>query len=212
MNKILLLIPLFFLPIAYCAVANTYDFTGTGAVDIESELGNARTRISGEGPIAASQALNFQTDLYSSTSLVDADRGKFQIKTNEINLRSDARDLKVAAKLDYNTKQVLGEPEIIEDEDGNSWLEVTNRTLHHENLALQMTGNGSLDEEIIMAVGLRNRKVFDMSQDGNFSLNQSLALSGLEMKKSRSMLPNPDSMDESEEEAAFRATAGKVTA
>ena len=207
-----LLIIVFFLPDVYGAVANTYDFVGDGVVDIESELGNARTRIAGDGPIAASQTLNLQTDLYSSTSLVDADSGKFQIKTNEINLRSDARDLKVAAKLDYNTKQILGEPEIVEDEEGNAWLEVENRTLHHENLRLQLAGNGSLDEEIIMAVGLRNRKVFDMSQDGNFSFNQSLQLSGLELKKSFSMLPDPDSMDESDEEAAIRATFGKVTA
>ena len=193
--------------IAYDAVCN-----GQCSANIESDLGNARTLISGEGPIAASQAIQFEPDLYSSTSLVDADKGKFQIRTNEISLRSDARNLKAAAKLDYNTAQILGSPEIVEDEDGNAWLEIENRTLHHESLRLQLTGNGSLDEEVIIAVGLRNRKVFDMSQDGNFSFNQSLQLSGLEMKRSFSMLPEPDSMTETEEEAAFRATAGKVTA
>ncbi|HPH48893.1 MAG TPA: hypothetical protein PLD96_03160 [Methanothrix sp.] len=207
------LIIIFFLPDVYGAVANTYDFVGDGTVDIESEMGNARTRITGDGPIAASQALQFQTDLYSSTSLVDAVRGKLQIKTPEISLRSDALNLKAAAKLDYNTKQIMGEPEIIEDEEGNTWLEIENRTLHHENLRLQISGNGSMDEEILMALGHKSRKVFDYStKGGNFSLNQSIQLSGLEMRKSFEMLPDAEKFDESEEEATIRATFGKVTA
>lgn len=201
-------------PVASAAIDITYDAVCNGQdciSDIESDTANGRTRIATEGPMAASQVVKYATDIYSSTTLLDADKGKLQIKTPEITLWSDALKLQATAKLDYNTQQILGEPEIVEDEEGNAWLEIENRTLHHESLRLQMSGNGSVDEEIIMAVGMRSRKVFDYSVDGgNFSLNQSIVLSGLELKKSFKMLDDPEAFDESEEEAAVKAALGRV--
>lgn len=207
---------LLLLPCASAAIAISFDAVCNGpdcVADIESDTAKGRTRIATEGPVAASQAINYATDIYNSTTLIDADQGKLQVKTPEINLRADARNLKGLAKVDYNTKQILGEPEIIEDEEGNPWLEIENRTLHYENARFQLTGNGSLHEEIIMAVGAKSRKAFDYSLDGgNFSLNQSIKLSGLELKTSFEMLDQEEHFDEASEEAAVKASLGKVLA
>ena len=64
-----------------------------------------------------------------------------------------------------------------------------------------------------MAVGAKSRKAFDYSLDGgNFSLNQSIKLSGLELKTSFEMLDQEEHFDEASEEAAVKASLGKVLA
>lgn len=180
-------------------------------MDTGSYTSKAETRSISIGSSAFSQIVNYHTDVYNSTTQFDVSDGQFNIKTPELRLFSDARDYRGRVKLEYNTKQILGEPEIVEDEEGNPWLEIENRTLHFENADIRLAGNGSMSEDVIIAVAGRNRKFFEHDvENGNFTFNQSLALSGLELRKSLELLNNPDVFTEYSEEATFRATAGGV--
>ena len=180
-------------------------------MDTGSYTSKAETRSISIGSSAFSQIVNYQTDVYNSTTQFDVSDGQFNIKTPELRLFSDARDYRGRVKLGYNTKQILGEPEIVEDEEGNPWLEIENRTLHFENADIRLAGNGSMSEDVIIAVAGRNMKFFEHDvENGNFTFNQSLALSGLELRKSLELLNKPDVFTESSEEATFRATAGGV--
>lgn len=180
-------------------------------MDTGSYTSKAETRSISTGSSAFSQIVNYQIDVYNSTTQFDVSQGQFKVKTPEIRLFSNARDYHGRVKLEYNTKQILGEPEIVEDEEGNPWLEIENRTLHFENADIRLAGNGSMSEDVIIAVAGRNRKFFEHDvENGNFTFNQSLALSGLELRKSLELLNKPDVFTESSEEATFRATAGGV--
>ena len=180
-------------------------------MDTGSYTSKAETRSISIGSSAFSQMVNYQTDVYNSTTQFDVSDGQFNIKTPELRLFSDARDYRGRVKLEYNTEQILGEPEIVEDEEGNAWLEIENRTLHFENADIRLAGNGSMSEDVTIAVAGKNRKFFEHDvENGNFTFNQSLALSGLELRKSLELLNKPDVFTESSEEATFRATAGGV--
>lgn len=196
------------------AMVNKIDADCDGAdcyMDTSSYTSKAETRSISTGSSAFSQIVNYQTDVYNSTTQFDVSHGQFNVKTPEIRLFSNARDYRGRVKLEYNTKQILGEPEIVEDEEGNAWLEIENRTLHFENADIRLAGNGSMSEDVTIAVAGKNRKFFEHDvENGNFTFNQSLALSGLELRKSLELLNKPDVFTESSEEATFRATAGGV--
>lgn len=209
-----LIIALILLPIASAAIGISYDAVCNGPcqTDIESDVHDrGQTRISGDGPIAASQAIFWSTDRYNSTSLVDADQGGFQARTPNVNLRAKAEGLKVSSLLEYNTEFFPGAPEVYEDDEGQSWISITNRTLHRQAARFKLSGNGSLDEEVIIAAGGKSRKLFDASMDGNFSLNQALSFSGEELKTSFEMLPKENEMSEAAAEEIVRRGLQDVT-
>ena len=195
------------------AMVNKIDADCDGSdcvMDIGSYTAKAETRAITTGSAAYSHIVNYQTDIYNSTTQFDATEGQFNIKTPELRLFSDARDYLGRVKLEYNTVQILGEPEIIEDEEGNPWLEIENRIHHFENADIRLAGNGSMSEDVIIAVAGRNRKFFEYDVDnGNFTFNQSLQLSGLELRKSLSLINEPDAFTESSEEATVKAAIGK---
>lgn len=182
--------------VAYDAVCN-----GNCSTDIESDIHDrGQTRITGEGPIAASQAIHWSTVEYNSTSLVDADQGGFVTRMPNVNLRVMAAGLQVSASQLYRTEYFPGAPEVYEDDGGIPWISIENRTLHREAARFKISGNGSLDEDLIVAAAGKSRKLLDAHMAGNFSLDQSLSFSGQELKRSFSLMPEEGRIGEAEEE------------
>ena len=193
------------------AIAIAYDSVGDGLLDIESEFALGRTRITGDGPIAASQAFNVATDIYNSTSLVDADRGSVRTKTGNTDTRVRADNLTAKISLGYNFVHAAGEPEVIEDREGNLFIHTENQSRHYESDVFQVAGNnGSLDQEFIMSIAGKKRKVFDGHMAGNLSHNLTFKASGIELIESWESLPDQDTISESEAERMQQETYGRV--
>ena len=204
-----LIIALFLaMPPGSAAISMAYDAVCNGPgcmADIESEaVDRGQTRILSAGPIAASQAIHWSAEEYNSTTLIDADKGGFRVKMPNIRLRADMADLKVSSNLLYSTAFYPGEPEVYEDEDGNSWISVQNRTLHKEQARFSISGNGSLHEEVIIAAAGRSRKALDYNMTGNQSFNQLVSLGGQELKTSFSMMPEDGAVSTAEAEEIVR--------
>ena len=210
----LLIIALLILPVSV-AITMAYDAVCNGPgcqADIESEaVDRGQTRILSSGPIAASQVIVWSTEEYNSTSLIDADNGGFRVKMPNIRLRADMADLKVSSNLLYSTAFYPGEPEVYEDGEGNSWVSVENRTLHKEQARFSISGNGSLDEEIIIAAAGKSRKALDYNMTGNQSFSQLLSFSGQELKTSFSLMPEDGTVNTAEAEEIVRRGLNEVT-
>lgn len=209
-----LIIALLAMPPGSAAINMAYDAVCNGPgclADIESEaIDRGQTRILSTGPIAASQAMSWSTAEYNSTTLIDADKGGFRVKMPNIRLRADMADLKVSSNLLYSTTFYPGEPEVYEDEDGNSWISVQNRTLHKEQARFAISGNGSLHEEVIIAAAGRSRKALDYNMTGNQSFNQLVSLSGQELKTTFSLMPESGGVSTSEAEEIVRRGLNEV--
>lgn len=192
-------------PLASAAIAITYDVVGEGSSDIESDLYLGRTRITSEGGMAASQKITASTDLYNSTTLTNLDKGFVHFKTANTDTRAKGEQLKTAVKLNYNFVHVIGEPDVIEGEDGKLYLHHENQTQHFETDTFSITGiNGSLHQEAIMAVAGKKRKIFDANLKGNLSFEQIFHASGLELIESWEALPDEEKIDQAEAEQIVR--------
>lgn len=192
-------------PIASAAIAITYDVVGEGSSDIESDLFLGRTRITSDGAMAASQKITASTDLYDSTTLTDLDDGFVHFKTANLDTRAKGEQLKSNVNLNYNFVHVIGEPDVIEGEDGKLYLHTENQTKHYETDTFSITGiNGSLHQEAIMAVAGKKRKIFDANLKGNLSFEQIFQASGIELIESLEALPDEETIDEAEAEQIVR--------
>lgn len=170
--------------IGMASVSFGSDTYGIGSMDMETDTDEDASRITGEGETSIGLSLAIDWANQTSFKGLSTDKGRFKIKTPEYSFDMKGLNLEAMATTTRQTEQADSEKletKLIDNETYQEYLDTYKRTATME---LSATGNGTVEESLIISTGKRrNKELYSASLNGTMlDIKRKLSMSGLDLR------------------------------